>query len=181
MYEKQKIKFISADSHFCEPDKFYVNNLPSNLRDESPRYIEIKKNLFWTDSYSLIPMSASIGAGTSNKKLKFSTPAFNFDEVSELPKGATLLASDKINKIMGVYFKSGNSEVWGLQYHPDYEYWQMINLASARKDRILENNHFNNETEFQNHLDFIKNEDKKLDFENRTCEVRNWLNYIKIN
>jgi len=40
---------------------------------------------------------------------------------------------------------------------------------------------FNNETEFQNHLDFIKNEDKKLDFENRTCEVRNWLNYIKIN
>ena len=67
---KAKIKFISADS-FLEPDKFYLNSLPSNLREESPRYIEIKKNLFWTDSYSLIPMSASIGAGTSNKKLKF--------------------------------------------------------------------------------------------------------------
>ena len=38
MYEKQKIKFISADSHFCEPDKFYVNNLPSNLRDSRPIY-----------------------------------------------------------------------------------------------------------------------------------------------
>jgi len=82
---------------------------------------------------------------------------------------------------MGLYFTSGNSKIWGLQYHPDYEYWQMINLASGRKDRILQNNHFHNETEFQNHLDFIKNEDKKLDFENRTCEVRNWLNYIKIN
>ena len=35
---------------------------------------------------------------------------------------------------MGVYFKSGNSEIWGLQYHPDYEYWQMINLANERKD-----------------------------------------------
>ena len=116
-----------------------------------------------------------------NKKLKFSTPAFNFDEVSELPKGATLLASDEVNKNMGVYFKSGNSEIWGLQYHPDYEYWQMINLSGARKDRILKNNHFNNETEFQNHLDFIKDEEQKLDFENRTCEVRNWLNYIKIN
>ena len=67
-----------------------------------------------------------------NKKLKFNTPAFNFDEVCELPKGATLLASDKINKIMGVYFKSENSEVWGLQYHPDYEYWQMINLSNER-------------------------------------------------
>mgnify|MGYP001182958601 CR=1 FL=1 len=116
-----------------------------------------------------------------NKQQTFTTPAYNFDEVFEIPEGATLLSSDKINKIMGLYFKSGNSKIWGLQYHPDYEYWQMINLSSGRKDRILENNHFNNETEFQNHLDFIKNEDKKLDFENRTCEVRNWLNYIKIN
>jgi len=116
-----------------------------------------------------------------NKKLKFSSPAFNYDEVCEIPAGATLLSSDKVNNIMGLYFTSGNSKIWGLQYHPDYEYWQMINLASGRKDRILQNNHFNNETEFQNHLDFIKNEDKKLDFENRTCEVRNWLNYIKIN
>ena len=116
-----------------------------------------------------------------NKKLKFTSPAFNYDEVSEIPPGATLLSSDKINKTMGLYFTSGNSKIWGLQYHPDYEYWQMINLSSARKDKILENNHFNNEVEFQNHLDYIKDEDKKLDFENRTCEVRNWLNYIKIN
>ena len=116
-----------------------------------------------------------------NKKLKFTSPAFNYDEVCEIPQDAILLSSDKVNKVMGLYFKSGKSKIWGLQYHPDYEYWQMINLSSARKDRILENNHFNNETEFQNHLDFIKDEDKKLDFENRTCEVRNWLNYIKIN
>ena len=86
MYEKQKIKFISADSHFCEPDKFYVNSLPSNLRDESPRYIEIKKNLFWTDSYSLIPMSASIGAGTSNKNLKFRCSKSKFLEFCDLNK-----------------------------------------------------------------------------------------------
>ena len=56
-----------------------------------------------------------------NKKIKFTTPAFNFDEVCEIPDKATLLSSDKVNKVMGVYFKSGNSEIWGLQYHPDYE------------------------------------------------------------
>ena len=56
----------------------------------------------------------------------------------------------------------------------------MINLSSARKDRILKNNVFNNEDEFQNHLNFIKEEEKKLDFENRTHEVRNWLNHIKV-
>ena len=114
-----------------------------------------------------------------NKKLKFNTPAFNFDEVCELPKGATLLASDKVNKNMGVYFKSGNSEIWGLQYHPDYEYYQMINLANERKNKMIDNKHFKDESDFENHLDFIKEEDKKLDFENRTCEVKNWLNFIK--
>ncbi len=72
-----------------------------------------------------------------NKKIKFNTPAFNFDEVCELPEGATLLASDKVNNIMGTYFKSANSEVWGLQYHPDYEYWQMINLSNERMGKMI--------------------------------------------
>ena len=113
-----------------------------------------------------------------NKKLKFTSPAFNYDEVCEIPQGATLLSSDKVNQVMGLYFTSGKSKIWGLQYHPDYEYWQMINLSNARKERILKNGHFNNENEFQNHLNYMKEEEKKLDFENRTCEVKNWLDQI---
>ena len=113
-----------------------------------------------------------------NKKKIFTSPAYNFDEVCEIPEGATLLSSDKINKIMGLYFKSGNSQVWGLQYHPDYEYWQMINLANARKDRMITNNYFKDEKNFQNHMNLINLEDKKLNFENRTCEVKNWLDVV---
>jgi GMP synthase (glutamine-hydrolysing) len=115
-----------------------------------------------------------------NKKTNFSTPAFNFDEVFEMPKGATLLASDDVNRVMGVYFKSRDSEIWGIQYHPDYEYNQMVNLSNERKDRMIANKIFKDEKDFQNHMNFIKDEDKKLDFENRTCEVRNWLDIIKI-
>ena len=116
-----------------------------------------------------------------NKKIKFTSPAFNYDEVSEIPQDAILLSSDKVNKVMGLYFKSGKSKIWGLQYHPDYEYWQMINLSSARKDRIIENNHFKNEDDFQKHLNYIKEEDQKLDFESRTCEIKNWLEIINTN
>ena len=116
-----------------------------------------------------------------NKKQTFTTPAYNFDEVCVIPEGATLLSSDKVNKVMGLYFKSGNSEIWGLQYHPDYEYWQMVNLANARKDRMITNKYFKDENDFQNHMNFIKDEDNKLDFQNRTCEVRNWLDIIKLN
>ena len=114
-----------------------------------------------------------------NKKFKFTSPAFNFDEVYEMPNDATLLSSDKINNVMGLYFKSGNSEIWGLQYHPDYEYWQMINLSNIRKLRIIANKHFENENDFEKHIEFLKSEDKKLNFVNRTCEVRNWLDIIK--
>ena len=114
-----------------------------------------------------------------NKKIKFTTPAFNFDEVCETPEGATLLSSDKVNKVMCVYFKSGNSEIWGLQYHPDYEYHQIINLSNERKDQMIANKYFKDKNDFENHINYIKDEDKKLDFENRTCEVKNWLNYIK--
>ena len=113
-----------------------------------------------------------------NKRDIFTTPAFNFDEVIELPEGAELLASDSINRVMAIYFKSGQSEIWGLQYHPDYEYWQMVNLSNARKDRLLNNNIFKNEDEFEKHVKYIEEQD--LDFNNRTHEVRNWLNNLKV-
>ena len=114
-----------------------------------------------------------------NKKKIFTTPAFNFDEVCKIPEDAILLSSDKVNNVMCIYFKSGNSEIWGLQYHPDYEYYQMINLSNERKKQMIANEYFQNERDFDNHIKYIKEEDEKLDFENRTCEVRNWLNYIK--
>jgi GMP synthase (glutamine-hydrolysing) len=113
-----------------------------------------------------------------NKRDIFTTPAFNFDEVVELPEGAELLSGDSINRVMAIYFKSGQSEIWGLQYHPDYEYWQMVNLSNARKDRLLNNNVFKNEDEFEKHVKYIKEQD--LDFDNRTHEVRNWLDNLKV-
>ena len=36
-----------------------------------------------------------------------------------------------------------------------------------------------NEEEYQSHISYIKSEEKLLNFKDRTCEVRNWLNYIK--
>ena len=39
-----------------------------------------------------------------NKNNFFNTPAFNFDEVCNVPKEATILSSDKINNVMCLYF-----------------------------------------------------------------------------
>ncbi len=69
-----------------------------------------------------------------SKNKKFNSPAFNFDEVVTLPDGAIHLASNKINKVQSINFKSGISDVWGLQYHPEITYNKMITLIKFRKD-----------------------------------------------
>ena len=114
-----------------------------------------------------------------DKKNIFTSPAFNFDEVSEIPKDAILLSSDKVNNVMGIIFNRGNSEIIGLQYHPDYEYSQMLNLIAGRKERLFKNKNFSNEEDYQKHISFIKSENELLNFNDRTCEIRNWLNYLK--
>ncbi|WP_415315596.1 type 1 glutamine amidotransferase [Candidatus Pelagibacter sp. Uisw_137] len=114
-----------------------------------------------------------------NKKQIFTSPAFNFDEVTELPKNAILLSSDKVNNVMGVTFNVGNSEIIGLQYHPDYEYSQMLKLIAGRKERLFKSKNFLSEEEYESHISYIKSQNELLDFNNRTCEVRNWINYIR--
>ena len=114
-----------------------------------------------------------------NKEKKFNSPAFNFDEVVKLPEGAVPLASNKINKIQSIHFKSGISEVWGLQYHPEITYHKMITLINFRKDRLINSRKcFSNETEIQNHIKFIEDEIKRSVKDARMLELKNWLEYL---
>jgi GMP synthase (glutamine-hydrolysing) len=114
-----------------------------------------------------------------NKDKKFNSPAFNFDEVKKLPNNAICLASNKINKIQSLYFKINETNIWGLQYHPEITYEKMINLIEFRKDRLIENRKvFENENEVKNHISFIKNEIKITNKEKRMIELKNWLNQL---
>ena len=114
-----------------------------------------------------------------DKSKKFNTPAFNFDEVVTVPKNAIHLAFNKINNIQGLNFKSGVSEIWGLQYHPEITYEKMIDIIKFRKKALIENRkRFQNEDEINNHIDFIKDEIKISEKNSRMLELRNWLNII---
>ena len=114
-----------------------------------------------------------------NKDKKFNSPAFNFDEVKKLPNNAICLASNKTNKIQSLYFKINETNIWGLQYHPEITYEKMINLIEFRKDRLIENRKvFGNENEVENHISFIKNEIKITNKEKRMVELKNWLKQL---
>jgi len=114
-----------------------------------------------------------------DKKNNFNTPAFNFDEVVTTPPGAIHLASNKINKIQSLNFKTGVSEIWGLQYHPEITYKKMVDIIKFRKDALIEKrNIFKNEKEINNHINFIEEEIKISVKDSRMLELRNWLNLI---
>ena len=114
-----------------------------------------------------------------NKENKFNSPAFNFDEVKTLPKNAICLASNKINKVQSLYFKVNETNVWGLQYHPEITYEKMISLIEFRKDRLIENRKvFKSESDVKNHVSFIKNEISISNKEKRMVELKNWLNSL---
>jgi GMP synthase (glutamine-hydrolysing) len=114
-----------------------------------------------------------------NKENKFNSPAFNFDEVKTLPENAICLASNKINKIQSLNFKVNDTNIWGLQYHPEITYEKMISLIEFRKDRLIENRKvFKSESDVENHVSFIKNEISKSNKEKRMVELKNWLNQL---
>ncbi len=115
-----------------------------------------------------------------NKKSNFNSPAFNFDEVTNLPNKATCLASNINNKIQSLYFETPSSKIYGLQYHPEITYEKMINLIKFRKDRLIEKrNVFKNEEEIKNHISFIEHEIIRSDKYQRMLELKNWLDFIR--
>ena len=113
-----------------------------------------------------------------NKNEIFNTPAFNFDEVVTLPRDTTLLSSNEINNVMGISFKSGISNIWGIQYHPEITYDKMISLIHFRKDRLLKNKAFIDEDEINSHVKIIEDENKISNKDSRMRELENWLNTI---
>ena len=114
-----------------------------------------------------------------NKNPIFNTPALNFDEVSTLPKGATLLSSNSVNKVMGIHFKSGESNIWGIQYHPEITYDKMISLIHFRSKKLIKNKTFKDHKEINKHVEMIENENKITNKDSRMRELENWLNFLK--
>ena len=113
-----------------------------------------------------------------NKKSKFNTPAFNFDEVIKIPNKAILLASNDLNNVMGLQFNTNTSEIWGIQYHPEITYEKMISLIHFRKERLINKGAFRDQEEINTHVEMIEKEIKTSEKISRMRELENWLNYL---
>ena len=89
------------------------------------------------------------------------------------------MASNKINKFEALHFTAGNSEIWGLQYHPEIPYDYMIKLIKYRSQGLIDRNVFKNQNEINQHIDSIERAKAELKEDMRIQELKNWLDYLK--
>ncbi len=113
------------------------------------------------------------------KKFTFNSPAFNFDEVVKLPNSAVCLASNNTNKIQSLFFNINETQIWGLQYHPEIKYEKMIKIIEFRKERLINFRRvFKDEKDINHHINYIKNEIDNSDQDQRMIEIKNWLDIL---
>ena len=111
-----------------------------------------------------------------DKEKKFNSAAFNYDEVVKIPENGVCLASNKDNKVQGLYFEVNKTRVWGLQYHPEITYEKMISLINFRRKRLIEDRKvFENENDLEKHISFIEKEIQVTVKEKKMLELKNWL------
>jgi GMP synthase (glutamine-hydrolysing) len=118
----------------------------------------------------------------------------HLDEVTQLPPGGTLLASNDFTHVQAIEVKHKRGTFWATQYHPEYDLHEMARLIVAREPKLLPEHFFRDHqalSAFVESLEALHREpDRKdlrwqLDIDDdvladrvRQVEFRNWLNKL---
>ena len=130
------------------------------------------------------------------KKSVFDAFISHDDEITQLPPGAVVLASNDFTRVQAVAVTSGKGVFWSVQYHPEYDLHELARLCFCRKQKLTEKGFFRNLDEAQAFVDdlealYAAPERKDLawrlgideDVMNpvvRQAEVRNWIEQLVI-
>ncbi len=128
------------------------------------------------------------------KPTAFDAVTVHKDEISEMPKGARLLASNEVSHVQAVEIIDGNNHFWGVQYHPEFSLGDIAIIMSRYGTGLIDDGLFSDEQEaahfrqglkdlhqdpMRNDLAFRYSADRTvLDFDLRTLEIRNWIDKI---
>lgn len=72
----------------------------------------------------------------------FDAPCIHYDEVIQLPGSATLLASNSHSLVQAAVVPLGRSEVWAVQYHPEFDLEQLAQLYTLYADDMVQQGFF---------------------------------------
>jgi GMP synthase (glutamine-hydrolysing) len=128
------------------------------------------------------------------KPLVFNGFISHDDEVTQLPKGSQLLATNDFSKVQAVAVEYKKGIFWAVQYHPEYNLHEMARLIVAREEKLTREGYFRNHKEMEKYVGDLEMiaadpsrkdlrwqldiDDDLLSDEIRQCEFVNWLNKI---
>ena len=76
----------------------------------------------------------------NDKPYTFDSFCWHYDIVEKLPANSVVLSSNDNSDYQSVTFSRNNSEVWGVQYHPEFNSKWISGLVLQRKLILLEEN-----------------------------------------
>jgi len=116
------------------------------------------------------------------------------DEITHLPPGAVLLASNAFTHVQAVAVSHKGGQFWGLQYHPEYNLHELARLTWCRIEKLVALGFFRDREAAETYVDQLEvlyqdpsrkdiawllgidedvmNEDVRL------AEVRNWIDRL---
>ena len=137
--------------------------------------------------------------GLNHPMLEGKPPVFSgfishVDEVTGLPPGAAVLATNDFTHVQAMEVRHGNGTFWAVQYHPEYDLHEMARLITARAQKLLAEGFFNSPEDLARYVEQLetlnREPDRKdlrwqLDIDDdvlsdavRQLELRNWINKV---
>ena len=128
----------------------------------------------------------------NNKPNIFSSFCWHYDEVEQLPSNAVILSSNSLSEVQSLSFSNNSSEVWAVQYHPEFNSKWISGLMNQRKNLLIEEKIFKSSEKFDKlnlylsdikKYDYLKNElvisNTLIEKNIHTTELSNWLINVK--
>ena len=130
----------------------------------------------------------------SGKKSVFDAFISHDDEITHLPPGGLLLASNGHTRVQAVSVTHQGGVFWGLQYHPEYDLHELARLCYCRKRKLTERGFFRDTDAAQAYVDRLEAlhrdpgrkdiawllgiDEDVMNQDIRRAEVRNWIDLL---
>ncbi|HMB77720.1 MAG TPA: type 1 glutamine amidotransferase [Kiloniellaceae bacterium] len=116
------------------------------------------------------------------------------DEITHLPPGGLLLASNDFTQVQAVSVTHKGGSFWGLQYHPEYDLHELARLCYCRKQKLTDRGFFRDLDAAQAFVDLLESlhqdptrkdiawllgiDEDVTNEDIRCAEVRNWIEQL---
>ena len=121
----------------------------------------------------------------------FDAFCWHYDDTETLPSNAKILSSNIKSEVQSITFDIDDSNIWAVQYHPEFDPLWIAGLMKQREDILLNEGAFTEKKYFDEELYFFSNY-KKIDdkinqekykdlinISKHTLELSNWINNLK--